>query len=287
MRPSSLALAAALGLAASAVQAADPAPVVAAERAFAADGLALGVRDSFLKHAHPAAILFAPEPKTVGAIYGGRPDDRGGPPLKWWPVYAGLAASGDFGFTTGPATFDGRPAGWYFTVWAREADGRWRWVYDGGTPSSGEAAPGPETEPAALRGGAGRATPAIAMAQVGAAEAELAAVASTDLRRAYAAHLAADARLAGSPAAPAHTPEAVAAELATRPAAMAFASRGGGASAAGDLAWTWGEARWTGEAGPGRGHYVRIWRNEGPAWSLVYDQLLPVPDPKPVTEKAE
>jgi len=46
-----------------------PAPVVAAERAFAADGLALGVRDSFLKHSAPEGIVLAPEPILAKAAF--------------------------------------------------------------------------------------------------------------------------------------------------------------------------------------------------------------------------
>jgi len=64
-------LALALAGATSAVAAApkaDPAQVVAAERAFAADGLALGIRDSFLKHAAPEAIVLAPEPVLAHAV---------------------------------------------------------------------------------------------------------------------------------------------------------------------------------------------------------------------------
>ena len=41
-----------------------PAPVVAAERAFAADGAALGFKASFLKHSAPDAIVIQPEPLT-------------------------------------------------------------------------------------------------------------------------------------------------------------------------------------------------------------------------------
>ena len=52
---SKAALFALMAFAASPALAADPAPVVAAERAFAADGLALGVRDAFLKHSAPEA----------------------------------------------------------------------------------------------------------------------------------------------------------------------------------------------------------------------------------------
>ncbi|HET6970344.1 MAG TPA: DUF4440 domain-containing protein, partial [Phenylobacterium sp.] len=110
-----------------------PAAVVAAERAFASDGLELGVQASFLKHSAPEAIVLAPEPTLAHALYA-QPKPKG-PPLVWWPLWAGIARSGDLGFTTGPYTFDGKPRAWYFTVWARQPDGGWKWLYDGGPPT--------------------------------------------------------------------------------------------------------------------------------------------------------
>jgi hypothetical protein len=64
-------------------------------------------------------------------------------------------------------------------------------------------------------------------------------------------------------------------ELATRAKTIEFAALGGSASKAGDLAWTYGAARWDG----GRGHYVRIWQRRGGAWKIVFDQILEVPPP--------
>ncbi|MER8124725.1 hypothetical protein ABS198_20810, partial [Acinetobacter baumannii] len=90
-----------------------------------------GIKRSFLKHAAPEAILFAPDPVKVADYFGARPD-KPNPPLVWWPVWAGVARSGDLGFTSGPSTFDGKPNGWFFTVWTRQPDGGWKWVYDGG-----------------------------------------------------------------------------------------------------------------------------------------------------------
>lgn len=277
MRASSLLLAAALILpAASAAAQADPATVVAAERAFAADGLALGIKRSFLKYAAPDAILFAPDPVKVADYFGARPD-KPNPPLVWWPLWAGVARSGDLGFTTGPSTFGGKPNGWFFTVWARQPDGGWKWVYDGGAPSDQSAAAPQGSEPTHLAAATGDTVDAqAAMAAVRAAEAELASTAVSDSAAAYLAVLAPDARVTGSEAAPATTPAAVKAELAQRAHAITFSQLGGGASQAGDLAWTYGDASWSKDGEKARGHYVRVWQNRSEGWRLVYDQILPV-----------
>ena len=73
----------------------------------------------------------------------------------------------------------------------------------------------------------------------------------------------------------AKSPAAVDRELATRARTIAFGPLGGAASKAGDLAWTYGDARWAG----GRGHYVRIWQRRAGRWALVFDQIIKV-EPK-------
>jgi len=280
LRASSLLLATALLLPASQVLAqADPSAVIAAERAFAADGLAMGIKRSFLKHAAPEAIVFAPDPVKVIDVYGARPD-RQTPPLVWWPLWAGIARSGDLGFTTGPSTFGGKENGWYFTVWKRQASGEWKWVYDGGSRSAhGSAAPqGSEPMRLAMATGPAR-SPAEAMDEVRRAEADLASRALEDTQGAYLAVLAPDAWVTGSKAAPATTTAAVARELATRAPSIRFTPLGGGASEVGDLVWTYGEAAWSAEERPARGHYVRIWQSRAEGWRLVFDQILPVAEP--------
>jgi hypothetical protein len=253
---------------------ADPAQVVAAERAFAADGLALGIKQSFLKHSAPEAIVLDPEPMLAQAVYGAAPDGNA-VKLVWWPLWAGIARSGDLGFTTGPYSVGGVPRAWYFTVWAKQADGAWKWLFDGGPPSSPDGA-APQGSAVAYARPAAKAagSPMKAMAEVTEAEAALARAAATDAKGAYLAALADDGRVVGSKAKPPMSRADNAAELATRASAIAFSPLGGQASSAGDLAWTYGMARW----GEHRGHYVRIWRKDAAGWRLVFDELLPAPE---------
>jgi hypothetical protein len=257
---------------------ATPAPVIAAERAFSARAGVVGIGPSFLEYMTDDAIAFSPDPRLARAVYGGRPPGKtpkdGGTLLNWWPNFAGVARSGDLGFTTGPASVNGgKPGVFYFTVWARQPDGAWKWVYDGGVEADGSAAPGPDATPASLPlGDAAPMPPAAAMDQVRAAEIALAARAKADSAQALKAVLAADARVQGSRAPPATTPQAVDRELASRARSIAFGPIGGGASHAGDLVWTYGDARWA----DGRGHYVRVWQRRAGKWALVFDQIVKV-----------
>ena len=276
---SKAALFALMAFAASPALAADPAAVVAAERAFAADGLALGVRDAFLKHSAPEAIVFQPDVQKVHELFPKQDPDKGGPPLVWWPLWAGIARSGDLGFTTGPYSYDGQLRGYYFTVWKKQADGGWKWVYDGGPPSSavGAAPQGSQVAylPVSTRKGK---YPESAFADVRKAEAALASAARLDVVGAYTAVLIPAARVAGSRAAPGNTPQAQAAELATRTKTLDFSPpQGGEVSLAGDLAWTYGDAAWVRDGQARQGHYVRIWQLGPKGWGLAFDMILASP----------
>lgn len=276
MKRSSLALIASLLAGPAFAAPVDPAPVVAAERAFAADGLELGVQASFLKHSAPEGIILAPEPILAKAAFG-QPRPKG-VELVWWPLWAAIARSGDLGFTTGPYTRNGEPGGYYFTVWAKQPDGSWKWLYDGGPPSDQTGA-APKDSPVAYAKLAAKqaGSHAKAMDQVMKAEIALHQAARADVKAAFLAVVADDGRIVGSEAKPPTDRAGIAAELATRPQAIAFAPLGGQASNAGDLAWTYGVAKWTKDGAEERGHYVRIWRNDAAGWRLLFDELLPAP----------
>lgn len=270
----------------TAARTADVAPVVAAERAFAADFPALGLAGSFRKWSTPDAIILAGgEARTSTQLFADGPATRqpGEPLIAWWPVFAGVSMSGDLGFTTGPAAQDGNPYGHYFTVWKRQADGQWRWVYDGGTAADPAGQPGPDSEPVILPvATVGSAGPAIALAEVEGAEASLAAMAASDQKRAHLEYLAADGRLYAAPRAPAIGAPDFPAALDAWPATFAFgAMMGGGSSDAGDLVWTYGAATWSRDGAPRHGHYVRIWQKRPEGWRIVLAQLIPAPPPPP------
>jgi ketosteroid isomerase-like protein len=65
--------------------------------------------------------------------------------LSWTPLFAGSSESGDLGFTVGTAVDtvphpDGKVERFpskYLTLWARQADGTWRFVADGGSATPG------------------------------------------------------------------------------------------------------------------------------------------------------
>ncbi len=278
-----IAFAAALCVAVPAfAQSPDIAPVVAAERAFAADFPALGLAGSFQKWGRPDAILInGGQAQEITAVFDGAPLTRqpGEPLIEWWPTFAGVARSGELGFTTGPAARDQEGYGHYFTVWRRQADGQWRWVYDGGSNASPAGQPGRDSEPRILPVATlGSSSPAIAMTEVRAVEEALAAAAARDQKAAHLSVLATEGRLYVAPLPPAEGPGAYAAALDGWPARFEFgATEGGGASDAGDMVWTYGPAAWTRDAQARTGHYMRLWQKRPEGWKLIAAQLIPAP----------
>lgn len=251
------------------------AQIEAAERAFAADGATMGIKGSFLKHMADDAIVFDPAPVNAKALYGGR-SDEGQPTLAWWPAWVVAAKSGDLGLSIGPSAFNGKRAGWYASIWRKDADGTWRWIYDGGGQADAVSAQGPEAP--AIHGPvakAGETSPAKAFDAVRKAEAMLSQAANQDASQAYKAFLASDARLLGPRGTRALTPIALDQRLDLRPASMSLTLRGGGASRAGDFVWTHGEAVWS-QAGQksAAAHYMHVWQRRAEGWRLIFEALI-------------
>ena len=60
--------------------------------------------------------------------------------LKWQPIFADIASSGDFGYTHGRYEYTNKDSlgneqkryGYYVTIWKKQSDGSWRFVFDAG-----------------------------------------------------------------------------------------------------------------------------------------------------------
>ncbi len=269
----------------------DAAPVVAAERAFAADAPALGIAGSFNKWSVPEAIVIAGgRAQRIGEVYPDRPRPADEPLLEWWPNFAGIARSGDLGFTTGGVAVGGQRTGHYFTIWKRQSDGSWKWVYDGGSGASAADVPGPDSDPVILEPAPESLAPLTAdqaFAEVREGEADLARAAAVDQKAAHLAVMADSGRLYVAPRPPAIGREAFSAALDGWPATFRFGpTEGGGQSADGDLVWTYGPAVWARNGSERTGHYVRLWQRQEAGWRIVLAQLIPAPPPPPAPPAA-
>ncbi|KAF0177899.1 MAG: hypothetical protein FD160_2465, partial [Caulobacteraceae bacterium] len=167
------------------------------ERAFAADAGIRGWVASFKTYAaDDAVVLWSGRPDNAQAAISSLPDSTIDTSLKWRPLWVGAARSGDFGFSTGPV-FNGTSHSQYFSIWRKNADGAWRWIYDGGFSSDGPP-PGAEDAPATHAPLAARGAGARAMEEVKAEEEKIANASVNDYRAALSGALAGDGRVLGA-----------------------------------------------------------------------------------------
>jgi ketosteroid isomerase-like protein len=253
---------------------ADAHVVVAAERAFAADAAQHGWAWAFRRHHAPGAIVLQPDP-IEATVSLARVEGDGSADLDWRPAFAGIARSGDLGFTTGPFLFRGNPrvVGHYFTVWRRQPDGRWKWIFDAGTDVTDVAPVAPDYDVPTLP---------ISVSGVGSAQAAIDQVAAIEDRAGeaedgvavLAMRLAPAGRVNRVGAAPA-VGRTDADTLMRRDGAAKMRSLRREASQAGDLVFTMGEVRDQVEGSERLRYFARIWQHQSGAWRIVFDEIVP------------
>jgi len=248
--------------------------LVAAERAFAHMSVEQGVRAAFLANFADDGVNFQPAPVNTRQALSARPGpaDPKAITLAWEPVAAGMARSGDFGFTTGPYTLgSNKPGeapqnGVYFSVWKREGAGPWRVAVDIGIETPGAVAP------EALLPAPATGTASTDPASVREALLALEAVPFDD----YAEAFAGDGRLHRNGMPPALGRPRIRTALAGAATHVALKTDTVAIARSGDLACTWGTYV-TGGATPSptRGWYVHLWtRDAEGAWRIIVATLL-------------
>lgn len=251
--------------------------MVKTEQAFSKMAEETNTRDAFMMYIADDGLLFRP-----GAVNGKKwmlehpvppPSDKK-PLLAWQPSFAGMAASGDMGFTTGPWEAkadikDEKPGayGHFVTVWKKQADGSWRFVVDlgishpqSGGPQAHWVPEGKEKETFKPVDGT-TARKSLLDRDQGYSIAEFAAYASPDVRLYRANSLPFIGR------------DAAAAELAKTKGTIVWHPISSDVSQAGDLGYTHGTYEVSDDMKKvvERGSYVRIWKKQGATWQIVMD----------------
>src|SRR5215213_1418351 len=254
--------------------------MVKTEQAFSKMAEEKNTRDAFIAFIADDGLLFRP-----GAVNGKEwllkspappPSDKR-PLLAWQPAYAGISASGDMGFTTGPweakaDIIDEKPQGYghFVTVWKKQADGSWKFVVDLGIshPQSG----GPQTlwaptdtstketfQPVDVTSGR--------EALLDRDRKYAAEVLKEGAAMSYLAYAAPEVRLYRMNSLPFIGREAAIAQLSKTTEQVKWQPIAADVSRAGDLGYTHG----TYESGNERGSYVRIWKKQNGEWRIVMD----------------
>ena len=249
--------------------------LAAAETALAHESETSGMRTAFLHALSDDGIVFQPDPQNGRKAWESKKDSGG--LLRWQPVLAAVAASGDLGYTTGPWTFkksaDDKDAafGQFVSIWRRE-NGNWKLLLDLGTD---DAAPPAET-------------PALQLIDNRAPDDSTAAARENLFQqdRAYATDpgakfttvAAEGVRLYQPGKLPVIGKTAAEAALRAAPPALTFGEPKGDIARSGDLGFAWGEYSLKEKSGASdeTGYYLRIWRkNEAGQWQLALDLLHP------------
>ncbi|MCW3846347.1 hypothetical protein OF829_03780 [Sphingomonas sp. LB-2] len=106
----------------------DPETAIEAERAFNRAAQTEGQWTAFRRFSTEDALMFTPQPAKAHEIL-----PLKDPPItvQWWPADSFVSCDGQVAVNTGPWV---RPKafGYFTTVWVRQGDGHFKWVYDGG-----------------------------------------------------------------------------------------------------------------------------------------------------------
>ena len=262
--------------------------MVHTEQAFSRMAAEKNTRDAFMAFIADDGLLFRP-----GAVNGKKwmqehpvpPSDKH-PLLAWQPSFAGMAAAGDLGFTTGPWELkedvkDEKPAGYghFVTLWKKQPDGSWKFVVDLGIshPQSG----GPQTlwQPQPLKPPAKIPTVDVATATRALLDSDRDYLQATTKRgfvKAFLSYAAPDVRLYRNGNLPYVGRTASANALEAAKGHPTWTTIGGDVSRSGDLGYTHGTYEVTdANTVTERGSYVRIWKKENGAWRVVLDVANP------------
>jgi len=115
--------------------------LIQTENDFAAYSVANNTKDAFLKFLDSAGIIFD-NGKPANGITTWKKREKGPGVLNWHPQFAEISGSGDFGYTTGPWTFQNSSndtvvaRGQYTTVWQINRNGEWKFLVDLGVTNT-------------------------------------------------------------------------------------------------------------------------------------------------------
>lgn len=249
--------------------------VFAAEKSFAAHSVAHGTKDAFLTYLDSTGVVFE-NGKPVNGIKRWSSQDKRPGVLNWQPIFGGVAASGDLGFTTGPWTFQPKTIadsvvarGQYATVWKKNKEGDWKFIVDlgvGKTPSFDDLVYTFSDKPLKFIKGTwnnllNREQKFAQSTNEATAPERVAAYKQALSTQAF--FLNRNGRL------PVKYLSELDEAINKLPVKISYTIDGSGISNAGDLGYVYGTTVINGKTD----NYLRIWRREGKEWKLVLEVL--------------
>jgi ketosteroid isomerase-like protein len=245
--------------------------LIRAEKDFAAYSAASNTKEAFLKFLDSTGIVFEKGQPVNGIASWNKKEKRPGI-LNWHPRFAEIAASGDFGYTTGPWTFQPRTLsdsivarGQYSTVWHTDKNGDWKFLLDLGV---GNLPATDSSEVETITVDKFTTSPVDLLSLVKAEEKFIRAF-KKDKAKAYSQFLALHSILNRNSHLPATRPDEQSVLIQATPSNTGFTIKGSGIAKSGDLGFVYGNAVLNDETE----NYLRIWRREKEGWKIALEVL--------------
>ncbi|MFN2098990.1 hypothetical protein [Altererythrobacter sp. MF3-039] len=122
---------------------AQPGKIVAAEVGFAKMAREEGQWTAFRHYAAPGGLMHLRDgPVAIETALAGQEDPEAA--VQWAPRAVWMSCDASLAVSTGRFRYPNDLVGQFVTVWQRQANDDYRWVYDGGSPDDPQPAPRPE-----------------------------------------------------------------------------------------------------------------------------------------------
>ncbi|MCF0071163.1 nuclear transport factor 2 family protein [Dyadobacter sp. CY261] len=263
----------------------DLALMIREEKAFAAKAEASDVPTAFLTYLDSAGMIFNGVDAVNGIVEYGKSPKGGKDLLKWYPLIAHVSQSGDIGFTSGPFQFiaergqDAVGSGYFFSVWRKNAAGRFKVMLDGGVIHSQDPKEAFIRDPEPQSNTAYDYILPVAKVkdnnpQPWKAEEAFLAAAGTNVGEAYKQFLADEVVLLRSDRPFGRTKTEALATIAQQEIqSYQFIRSGQGIAKDGDLAYCFGKAKAVKGGKTVEGFFTRVWQQRPEGWRIVAEQV--------------
>ena len=247
--------------------------LIQAEKNFAAYSVAHSTKEAFQQFIDSNSIMFD-NGKVVKAIEFWKKREKNAGVLNWRPQYAEISASGDFGYTTGPWTFQPTKGdtvvarGQYISVWHINKNGEWKFLVDLGVNNT----PVNTTEYVRIIDAPKQEENTKAIPHISplmAAEKSFNKLFEHKKQKAYKTWLSGESILNRNGSLPAITSSERQSIIDSTPAAIKYTMNGWGISPVPDMGYTYGTTLINDKTE----NYLRIWRREKNGWKIAMEVL--------------
>jgi ketosteroid isomerase-like protein len=245
--------------------------LIQAEKDFAAYSVANNTKEAFLNFLDSAGIIFD-NGKPANGITTWKKREKGPGVLNWHPQVAEISGSGDFGYTTGPWTFQNSSndtvvaRGQYTTVWQINRKGEWKFLVDLGVSNT---PPGLKTEVEKINVAKRSSASATQHDSPVIAENNFLTAVSKDKSKAYKKYLSSKSILNRNGYLPATSSADQRKLLEITTSSIQYKLDGAGMSPGMDLGYAYGTTTINGKTD----NYLRIWRWEKDEWKIALEVL--------------